>query len=107
MVSEKFCFKKHAVTTGTQTALATSSMLTLIAYRIPLAAYVPKLPYMTRLDYFTLLGTLLVFLALIEVSITSILAHTDRTDLARKIDRLSRVSFPVLFALVSIWSFAS
>ncbi|MHC4150012.1 MAG: hypothetical protein ACYSR5_11065, partial [Planctomycetota bacterium] len=53
--------------TGAQIGVATSSMLTLIAYRFMLGDLIPRLSYMTRLDYFTLGSTILVFLTLLEV----------------------------------------
>ena len=90
---------------GTQISLAASSMLTTIAYRFLLANLLPKLPYMTRMDYFTLFSTVLVFAALVEVIITSSLSHANRDQLAQRIDRWSRVVFPILFVLVLYVSF--
>jgi hypothetical protein len=52
---------------------------------------VPKLPYLTRLDAFILASSLLVFLSLIEVMLTTKLATNNRTDLARTIDRRCRI----------------
>ena len=46
-------------------------MLTLIAYRFAIGSEVPKLPYLTRLDAFILASSLLVFLSLIEVMLTT------------------------------------
>jgi cadmium resistance protein CadD (predicted permease) len=52
---------------------------------------------MTRLDAFILTSTLLVFFSLIEVLVTTILDNNQQTERARKIDRYSRVIFPVIF----------
>ncbi|MHC4116069.1 MAG: hypothetical protein ACYSWO_01045 [Planctomycetota bacterium] len=90
---------------GAQLGLAASSMLTLIAYRFVIANHLPKLPYMTRMDYFSLISTMMVFLALVEVIITSLLAHSKRTACGKKIDLFSRAAFPVVFALTSAWAF--
>jgi hypothetical protein len=90
---------------GTQISLAASSMLTTIAYRFLLANLLPKLPYMTRMDYLTLFSTVLVFVALVEVIITSSLSHANHNQLAQRIDRGSRVVFPILFVLALCWSF--
>ena len=90
---------------STQIGLATSSMLTLIAHRFLLATQLPKLPYLTRLDVFIMLNTLLVFAALVEVFITSSLAHSDRTELGLKMDRWCRFIFPVTFGCILILSF--
>ena len=62
-------------------------------------ADVPKLPYLTRLDAFILMGSLMVFLSLIEVVITSKFANRGRLPLAQAIDRKCRWIFPAVFAL--------
>jgi hypothetical protein len=67
---------------GVRIGVATSSILTLIAHRFVLASLLPRLPYMTRLDYFTVACTLLVFLALIGVVLTSYLSSVNRHMLA-------------------------
>lgn len=85
---------------STQVGVATSSILSLVAYRFVLAGLLPRLHYMTRMDYFVLGSTLLVFLALIEVILTSFLHQSSRDGLARKIDRISRLAFPVVFLLI-------
>jgi len=82
---------------GTQIAVAMTSMLTLIAYRFAIDTQVPKVPYMTRLDQFMVVGTVLVFLCLTQVIITSRLYQSGRKELSRKVDRLSRILFPILF----------
>jgi cadmium resistance protein CadD (predicted permease) len=82
---------------GPQISVAVTSMLTLIAYRFAIGSEVPKLPYLTRLDAFILASSLLVFLSLIEVMLTTKLATDNRTDLARLIDRRCRIFFPLAF----------
>jgi hypothetical protein len=90
--------------TGAQIGVATSSMLTLIAYRFMLGGLVPRLPYMTRLDYFLLGSTTLVFLTLVEVVITTNLVLRKKEKIARKIDHWCRFIFPTAFILLSLWS---
>jgi neurotransmitter-gated ion-channel len=85
---------------GSQISVATTSMLTLIAYRFAVGNEVPKLPYLTHLDKFILASSVLVLLTLIEVIATNTLARDDRLELARKIDRYSRIVFPIAYALV-------
>ena len=80
-------------------------MLTLIAYRFALDSDVPKLPYVTRLDAFVLNGTLLVFLSLIEVMVTTKLAANGRRPLAEKVDLHSRWAFPAVFVLLTLLIF--
>lgn len=89
---------------GAQIGVATSSIITLIAYRFMLGGLIPHLPYMTRLDYFTLGSTILVFLTLVEVVITTKLAHGKLESVGRRVDRWCRVVFPATFILWSIWS---
>jgi cadmium resistance protein CadD (predicted permease) len=76
-------------------------MLTLIAYRFAVGADVPKLPYLTLLDSFILLGSVLVFLSLIEVMITTRLSLNNRIETARFIDRHSRWVFPTAFVILT------
>ena len=61
----------HPTNGGPQISVAVTSMLTLIAYRFAIGSEVPKLPYLTRLDAFILASSLLVFLSLIEVMLTT------------------------------------
>jgi hypothetical protein len=89
---------------GVQVGVATSTILTLIAYRFMLGNLLPRLPYMTRLDYFTLGSTVLVFVTLAEVLITTTLARNEQVDMARRIDRWSRKVFPAVFAVLFVWA---
>ena len=84
---------------NTQMAVAVTAMLTLIAYRFAIDSDVPKLPYLTRLDAFVLMSTLLVFVSIIQVLVTTKFASMDRIALSRTIDRHSRWVFPLLFFL--------
>lgn len=84
---------------GTQIAVATTSMLTLIAYRFAIDSQIPRVPYMTRLDQFIVVGTVLVFLTLMQVVLTARLVQVGREKLAMRIDRISRWVFPAVFVL--------
>jgi hypothetical protein len=95
-------FRIDPVTSNSQISIAVTSMLTLIAYRFAVDSQLPRLPYMTRLDGFFLTSTLLVFLCLIEVLVTTILDNNKQAERAKKIDRYCRVIFPVVFAIASI-----
>jgi hypothetical protein len=57
------------------------------------------------MDKFVLLCTILVFLALAGAITTSKLSFDGNQDLAKKIDRLSRVIYLILFAIIIIYSF--
>lgn len=92
---------------GSQIGVATTSMLTLIAYRFSLDQVVPPVSYLTRLDVFVLGSTVLVFLSLIEVTLTSRHAMQDRHAAALRLDRASRVIFPLLFVALVLWAFVA
>jgi hypothetical protein len=86
--------------------VATSSILTLIAHRFVLASLLPRLPYMTRMDYFTVGSTLLVFLALLVVVLTSFLSTWGRAVAARRVDLVARAAFPGAFVWLMAWFFS-
>jgi hypothetical protein len=88
---------------GVRLAVASSSVLTLIAQRFVLASLLPRLPYMTRMDYFTVGSTLLVLLALIAVSATGFLFAHRHESHARTIDHWARGAFPAAFLLLVSW----
>ena len=90
---------------GSQISVAITAMLTLIAYRFSIGALVPKVSYLTRLDYFILGSTLMVFLSLLLVVITSNLAKSNQTQLALRIDRWSRIIFPSMLIFVTFFAF--
>ena len=81
-----------------QLSVAVTTVLTLIAFHIALSGRLPDIPYLTHMDKFLFSSTILVFMALIEVVITSHMASTDRLALAKRIDRTARWLFPALFA---------
>jgi len=90
------------VESGTQIGVATTTMLTLIAFRFAIDGSLPKISYLTRLDTFVMASTILVFLGLFEVIITSRLAKTSRHEQALRIDYWSRMIFPGAFVLVLV-----
>jgi hypothetical protein len=90
-----------------QISVATTSMLTLIAYRFTVGAHVPRVPYMTRMDTYLLLCSLLVLLALLQVILTTGLARMEGGPRARMLDRASRVLFPLAFVAIVIVSFVA
>jgi len=89
---------------GTQVGVATTTMLTLIAYRFAVDAVVPRVPYMTRLDLFISGSTVLIFLSLIEVLVVIRLVRRNRAEAARRVDRLSRLLFPFAFAVSAVFT---
>jgi neurotransmitter-gated ion-channel len=95
-------FWTEPTNSNTQFSIAVTSMLTLIAYRFAVDTQLPRLPYMTRLDAFFLVSTLLVFLSLIEVLVTTILDNNNQLARAKKLDRYCRVIVPLIFVIASI-----
>ena len=91
--------------TGPQIGVATTSMLTLIAYRFVIGGLLPQISYLTRMDYFILGSTLLVFASLVQAVVTAVLAESQQIARARRIDRWCRGIFPALFVSVLIYSF--
>jgi hypothetical protein len=83
-----------------------TTVLTLIAYHIALSGRLPEIPHFTNMDKFLFGSTVLVFMSLIEVVMTSHYSGTDQIVFARKIDRIARWVFPVLFIIVIGVSFS-
>lgn len=81
-------------------SIAVTTMLTLIAYRFTLARSLPNLNYLTRMDYFILASTLLVFLVIVMVTLSSRFLGQGRRKLVDGIDRWAIVAYPVLFVVV-------
>ncbi len=90
---------------GSQLGVAVTSFLTMIAYHIALSSRMPEISYLTRFDVFVFGTTLLVFLAMIEVVITTGLAKSDRLALAWRLDRVCRMVFPGLLVLIALYAF--
>src|SRR6266704_1528992 len=99
-------FWMDPIHSNAQINIAITSMLTLIAYRFATDNQLPRLAYMTRLDAFILMGTVLIFLSLIEVITTTILETNHRARLAKTIDRCCRLIFPAIFAIATFAIFA-
>lgn len=90
---------------GPRLSVAVTSMLTLVAYRFLLGQSLPPVSYLTRLDYFLLGTTILVFVALMQVALTSAMSEGGRAGLAMTVNRTSRWLFPSVFAALVVVSF--
>jgi hypothetical protein len=88
---------------GARVGVATSAILSLIAYRFVLASLLPNLPYMTRMDYLMVGSTLLVLLALIAVLLISLMRQRNREVGAEWLNLWARIGFPVAFVAIFIW----
>jgi len=87
---------------GPQIGLSATSMLTLIAFIFATTNMVPELGYLTLLDRFIVGSTILVFLALVESATTIYLVSKERKELAMRIDRISRLVFPLAFVAITV-----
>ena len=83
---------------GAQIGIATASTFTLIAFLIALRTRLPAVGYLTQLDKMSVYSTVLVFLALGEVVVTSSLAQRGQQLLARRIDVYARWVYLLAFA---------
>jgi hypothetical protein len=90
---------------GTNIAIATTSFLTLVAYRFAIGVLVPHVSYITRMDRFILLSTLMVFASLAQTVANTRLVKRGRTELARRMDRWSRVAYAVVLAIILVVAF--
>lgn len=86
-------------------SVTVTSMLTLIAYRFLLGGVLPRLSYLTRMDYFLIGSTLLVLLAVIQVTATTQAEDRDHGRRARRMNIHSRWVFPALFLGLMVAAF--
>jgi hypothetical protein len=83
--------------------LSATAILTLIAYQFAFSSLLPRVSYLTRADRFTMSASVLVFLALVEAVTASALTRQGRLEASDRLDRYSRVGFPVaLAAIISV-----
>jgi len=86
-----------------QVGIATTAILTLIAFLFSLEARLPRISYLTSIDFFIFGSLTLVFLAFLQAILTCSLGFQGNVALARRIDRWSRWVFPLSFALVILF----
>jgi hypothetical protein len=90
---------------GVQIGLASTSILTLVAFLFSLNNILPPLSYLTRMDIFLFFSLALAILAFGEAVLTAVLHTSEREALALRIDRWARWLFPAAFAAlhVALW----
>jgi hypothetical protein len=84
---------------GTNIGVATTSFLTLVAYLFAVAHLLPRVSYFTRMDEFILLSTVVVFVSLLQTAATTTLIPR-KTPLMARVDRWSRIVYPVVLLAV-------
>ncbi len=87
-----------------QVGVGTASVFTLIAFLLGLRTVLPRVPYLTRMDELILGATVLVFVALLEVIVTSRLAQSGQIKRAETIDRYARWMYPLAFVVLLIFT---
>ena len=92
--------------TSTSIGISTTAFLTLVAYLFAITVLLPKVSYLTRMDDFILLSTLLVFLGLIQTVISTYLINFGHMAQVERINKLSRMVYPLLLLIVLAVSFA-
>lgn len=80
-----------------QLTVSATSMLSLVAFLFTLSYFIPKIDYLTSLDIYLYGSMVFVFLSLAEAVLTCNLSSRKKLALARKVDRYSRVIFPVSY----------
>jgi len=90
---------------GTNIGVSTTSFLTLVAYLFAVTVLLPRVSYITRLDRFIFLSTLMVFTALIHTVVNTALLSTTKKALMERIERWSRLVYPLVLVLVLLISF--
>ena len=65
----------------------------------------PRIPYLTRMDVFTTASTVLVFVTLLEATVTVTVTKRGRHRQAMAVDRVSRWAFPLAYAVTFVWAF--
>ena len=89
-------------TAASRITVASTAMLTLIAYRFSLGSELPNLAYLTRFDYFMSGSTILVFLVLLLVTISARLISAGKGELVDRLDRWARFGFPFVSVAMMI-----
>jgi len=85
---------------GSKIGVATTAMLTLIAYRFVVDSQVPRVAYLTRLDIFIFSDTLLILSSLFLVTLTAFLVRIEKQELARRVDSVWRIAFLLVFSVI-------
>jgi len=91
---------------GTNIGISTTAFLTLVAYLFAITVLLPKVSYLTRIDDFILLSTLLVFVGLFQTVISTYLISLGHVTQVERVNKLSRMAYPLLLLIVLAISFA-
>jgi hypothetical protein len=87
---------------GTQIGLSATSVLTMVAFIFATTNLLPRLGYFTMLDKYVAASTVFVFIALFQSLATGYMTSQGRHALALRLDRISRVVFPLGFIVTCV-----
>ncbi len=85
-----------------QATLSNGMLLSIVAFLFSLQLILPKTSYLTKMDIFVYTSLLFVFFALMQSVTTCIIGSNGKADLAKKMDKVSRVLFPALFIGINV-----
>lgn len=91
---------------ATRLGVASTSMLTVITYRVAAGQILPRTSYFTDLDIFIAGSTVLVFAALLIVVFIKLVSEKKMEIDARRVDRWSRIALPGAFTVLALFAFA-
>jgi hypothetical protein len=83
---------------GPRTRVTTTGVLTIVAYQFAIARDIPKVAYLTLFDSVMVISFTLIATTVVESLIVSRVGERD-PELAVRIDRASRIVFPLVYFL--------
>jgi len=85
---------------ATNIGVSATAFLTLVAYLFATNVLLPRVSYVTRMDLFILLSMLMVFIALVQTVVSTVLVRNNEVSLAQSLDVWARIVYPI--ALVAV-----
>lgn len=89
---------------ATNIGVSATAFLTLVAYLFATNVLLPRVSYVTRMDLFILLSMLMVFIALVQTVVSTVLVRHHEVTLAQDLDWWSRFVYPLALAVVLLVS---
>lgn len=90
---------------ATRVGVASTSMLTVVTYRIAASQILPRTNYFTDMDIFIAGSTVLVFLSLLTVVVIKVI-EDEHLKYGLTIDKWARIVLPVGFAVLAFGAFS-
>lgn len=90
---------------ATRVGVASTSMLTVVTYRVAASQILPRTNYFTDLDIFIAGSTVLVFVSLLTVVVIKVIEE-EHLEQGLRIDKWARIGLPVGFAVFAFGAFS-